>query len=370
MDRLGISEEMRDRIQFVIRNHLEMVRYANKFDLEDPEVIDSFANFIEGEQRLRFLYVHTYCDANATAPDLWNAHKEELHTQLFTNTLAVLEGKRARKDPSILKDAYRNIEINGVPKEEILNHLELVPIRYFSHSGKEEVTLHVEMVYRLFSNGSQSIHPVINWRNDVRRSLTIVDIVTKDRSGLFEKITGAFSIAGLNILGSRAITRKDGLAIDVFYVEGEKGGIVDDDKVKDLCETSIQSFLSGESSPDSLIYERRKKSDRSRLFSNDDKLGEKIPSRVDVYRDVALNRTIVEVRASDEIGLLHLIAKTISKCGFSILFARIATEQGIATDVFNIEPKDGIEEFSPSRFIDLREELSNALHKGKFYHEV
>ena len=68
MDRLGISDEMHDRILFVIRNHLEMTRYANKFDLEDPEVIDSFAQFIEGEQRLRFLYVHTFCDANATAP--------------------------------------------------------------------------------------------------------------------------------------------------------------------------------------------------------------------------------------------------------------------------------------------------------------
>ena len=90
MERLGISDEMHDRILFVIRNHLEMSRYANKFDLDDPEVIDSFAQFIEGEQRLRFLYVHTFCDANATAPDLWNDHKEELHTQLFVNTLNVL----------------------------------------------------------------------------------------------------------------------------------------------------------------------------------------------------------------------------------------------------------------------------------------
>ena len=79
-------------ILFVIRNHLEMVRFANKFDLEDPESIEVFAKFVEGEQRLRFL-LHTYCDANATAPDLWNAHKEELHTQLYTNTIAVLEGK-------------------------------------------------------------------------------------------------------------------------------------------------------------------------------------------------------------------------------------------------------------------------------------
>ena len=119
-----------------------------------------------------------------------------------------------------------------------------------------------------------------------------------------------------------------------------------------------------------MISEKRRKTDRSRLFSNEDKLGEKISSRVDVYRDVSLNRTIVEVRASDEIGLLHLIAKTISNCGFSILFARVATEQGIATDVFNIEAKDGSEEFTPSRFLVLREELSSALHEGKFYHEV
>ena len=55
LKRLGISEEMHDRILFVIRNHLEMVRFANKFDLEDPESIEVFAKFVEGEQRLRFM---------------------------------------------------------------------------------------------------------------------------------------------------------------------------------------------------------------------------------------------------------------------------------------------------------------------------
>ena len=370
MDRLGVSDEMRDRILFVIRNHLEMVRYANKFDLEDPEVIDSFAQFVEGEQRLRFLYVHTFCDANATAPDLWNSHKEELHTQLFTNTLSVLEGKRARKDPNTLKDAYKNLKVEGVSKEEVLEHLEKVPIRYFSHTGKEEVSLHVDMIHRYLASGTAAPVPVINWRNDLRRSLTVVDIVTRDRNSLFEKLTGAFSIAGLNILGARAVTRKDGLAIDVFYVEDKNGGVVDDIKMREHCETSIRSFLNDQASPDKLISEKRKKTDRTRRFSSEDKLGEKIPSQVDVYRDVSLNRTIVEVRAPDQVGLLHLIAKTISKCGFSIQFARIATEQGIATDIFNIEPLQTKEPFSPSRFLELREDLSTALHKGKFYHEV
>jgi len=369
MERLDIAHEMHDRILFVIRNHLEMVRYANKFDLEDPEVIDAFANFVEGEQRLRFLYVHTFCDANATAPDLWNAHKEELHTQLFNNTLSVLEGKRARKDPSILKDAFKNLTIEGIPQEELVQHLDLVPVRYFSHAGKEDVSRHVEMVSR-YKQNKHSTSPEISWRNDLRRSLTIVDIVTKDRGSLFEKIAGAFSVSELNILGARAITRKDGLAIDVFYVENEEGGVVDNQKTREICEAAMKSFLADESSPEEKITAKRKKFDLNRPFSNEEKLGEKIPPRVDVYKDLSLNRTIVEVRAADQTGLLHLIAKTISSCGLSIQFARIATEQGIATDIFNVEPKDSNQAFTPSQFLDLREKLSTSLNQAKYYHEV
>ena len=183
-----------------------------------------------------------FCDANATAPDLWNDHKEELHTQLFTNTLAVLEGKHARKDPSSLKDAYKDMKVKGVTKEEIHQHLEQVPVRYFSHTGKEEVALHVDMVHRFQQNESDSEIPIISWRNDLRRSLTIVDIVTRDRQGIFEKVSGAFAVTGINILGARAVTRKDGLAIDVFYVEDGNGGVVSDAKTRNRFEECIHSF--------------------------------------------------------------------------------------------------------------------------------
>ena len=58
-----------------------------------------------------------------------------------------------------------------------------------------------------------------------------------------------------------------------------------------------------------------------------------------MYRDINLGRIIVEVKAPDQVGLLHLLANTISKCGFNIEFARIATEQGIATDIFQYKLK-------------------------------
>lgn len=370
LKRLGISEEMHDRILFVIRNHLEMVRFANKFDLEDPEVIDVFAKFVEGEQRLRFLYAHTYCDANATAPDLWNSHKEELHTQLYSNTIAVLEGKRAPMDPESIKDSYMDLNIEGVTKADLRKHLDQVPMRYFSHSGREEVSIHVSMVNEFLNDNSSDNNSVINWRNDVRRTLTVIDIVTPDQVGLFEKITGAIAVSGLNILGARAVTRKDGLAIDAFYVEVENSGFVEDEETKNFCESSIRSFLAGKTSPEKKISDLRKKLDNNRLFSNQEKLGEQIPSQVDVYRDVNLGRTIVEVKAPDQVGLLHLLAKTISKCSFNIEFARIATEQGIATDIFHIgtDTKNG--KVDPTKFLELREMISEELSKEKYFHEV
>ena len=370
MQRLGISEEMHDRVLFVVRNHLEMVRFANKFDLDDPEVIDSFAAFVEGEQRLRFLYVHTYCDANGTAPDLWNSHKEELHTHLFNNTMKVLEGKRARKDPNELRDSFKNLEVPNVPKETILQHLELVPERYFSHTGREEVGLHIEMASKYDQQSRPLEKPVVSWRNDLRRTLTIVDVVVTDQPGLFEKITGALAITGLNILGARAITREDDLAIDVFYVEGENGGIVEDLSIRQSFENSLESFLVGKDCPIEQIAAHRKKSEKAKTFATSDKFGAKIPPQVDVYRDISLGRTIVEVRAADRVGLLHLIAKHIADAGFSIHFARIATEQSVATDVFNIEPLEKGTIPAPRTYLDLRESLGQALHEGKYYHEV
>ena len=370
LKRLGISEEMHDRILFVIKNHLEMVRFANKFDLESPESIDVFAKFVEGEQRLRFLYAHTYCDANATAPDLWNSHKEELHTQLYSNTISVLEGKRAPMDPEGIKNSYMDLAIEGITQKELREHLDQVPLRYFSHSGREEVALHVKMVNAYLGKSSTNNASEINWRNDVRRTLTVIDIVTPDQVGLFEKITGAIAVSGLNILGARAVTRNDGLAIDAFYVEVENSGFVEDEETKNSCESSIQSFLAGKSSPDKKISDLRKKLDGNRLFSNQEKLGKQIPSQVDVYRDINLGRTIVEVKAPDQVGLLHLLAKTISVCGFNIEFARIATEQGIATDIFHIGTKSKNDKMKPSKFLELREMISEELNDAKYFHEV
>ena len=51
------------------------------------------------------------------------------------------------------------------------------------------------------------------------------------------------------------------------------------------------------------------------------------PPSVDVYHELSLKQTIIEVQATDRIGLLYRISRLITKMGFDISFARIATER-------------------------------------------
>ena len=373
LERFAVPEEMRDRILFVVHHHLEMVRYFYKYDVEDPKVIDAFAAFVGSEQRLCYLYVHSYCDANGTSPDLWNAYKDELHHQLFTNTLRALRGRPVERDPATLRKAYANLEIGDLSIEQIADHLDHFPNRYFTHSGKEEVALHLSMTVRFRQESrEETVDPehlaVVEWRDDLRRSLTIVNVVTKDRPGLFEKVAGAFSIAGMNILGARAFTRSDEVAIDVFFVEKDDLALgANKTETRQVFESTLSDLLAGRNSPEPLIREHRRKLDGRTPLTPNDRLGATIAPNIDVYRDDVAGRTIVEIRAADRPGLLHLVAKNISDCGLDIAFARIATEHGVASDVFHVEPTTPEEAYSPTRYLDLRERLDRALTAG-YYH--
>ena len=82
---------------------------------------------------------------------------------------------------------------------------------------------------------------------------------------------------------------------------------------------------------------------------------------VNVYHELSLKRTIIEVQAPDSLGLLYRLSKIITAHDFDITFARIATENGIANDTFYIEgvERDGVIE--NENLLQLRQALSEAV---------
>ena len=372
--RLGVSPAETEIIVFLIKNHLIMARFWQRRDVDDPKTATAFAQLVPDADQLRFLYVHTFCDARGTAAGLWNSHKDTLHTNLFQATLDLLVHgeavavRHSQRQEMIHQELVAK-RIPGINAEEITAHFHLLPERYFIQTDPEEIALHIQMVNRLFTSiaGADSVgslKPIIDWRDDLNRSLTVVNVVTWDRAGLFYKLAGAFSVAGLSILGAKIITRNDHIAIDTFHViDPAKGGVVQSTKALETFARTVEDALvhNRDLFPDIVAQARKHAASQYFSGSNGESLRAAFPPTVEVYHEAAMQRIIVEIQARDEIGLLFRLAKTISDHGFDIVFARIGTEQGIAIDTFHLEGEAAATGEDSPRLAALREALSTVI---------
>ncbi len=278
LERLRVPPLEAELVLFVIKNHLAMARFWQKRDIDDPKTAAAFAELVGSAERLRSLYIHTFCDARATSADLWNSYKDALHTRLYRTTLERLE-HGAELDAS--NDAKKTMtqqeliakRMPGISEDEVAAHFNLLPDRYFINTDTPEVALHIQMVNRLLKsiNAADSVGtltPIIDWHDDLNRSYTVVNVVTWDRAGLFYKLAGAFSVAGLNILGAKIISRADHIAIDTFYVvDPARGGIVQNPKAQETFARTVEDALVHHRDLYPDIVAQAKKQNSSRLLT-------------------------------------------------------------------------------------------------------
>jgi [protein-PII] uridylyltransferase len=365
LTRLGYNAELGAKIIDIVEHHLDMARFWQRYDVEDPQTALSFAKVISDEETLRFLFVLTYCDARGTSEELWNGYKNMLHGQLFNATLSVLAGKRSIYSPDnmISKEQIRAI-LPEIPAEEIDAHYNVLPDRYFASSSADEVALHIRMVHELLhsiceaDDNLSTLTPVVRWHNDLSLSLTVVNVVTWDRAGLFYKLAGAFSVAGLSIVSSKAISRADHITVDTFYVCDATGGIVQNPRAQATVERCMKkALLRNEDLLPAIIEQEKKHAMNAWARTAGERIHAPVTPNVGIYHEMSLKHTIVEVQCPDRIGLLYSISKSIFDNGFDITFARIATERGVAMDTFYIEKIDS-RAGDAADILQLRENLS------------
>ncbi len=348
LDRLGIPAPHQEAILFVVEHHLAMSRFAQQHDVDDPESCQLFADFIGEPDLLRYLYVHTYCDTQGTAPDLWNSFKESLLDSLYNGTLRQLTGREGLVEVAgKLKDELRaqlaRRTLEGIPEEEVQAHFENLRPRYFLHTSVDEVERHLHLVHELLENlqtGSEdgALLPVIHWEDDLDRGFTIVSLATWDRPGLFYRLAGAFTLSGLNILGSKAFSRGDSITIDTFFVVEPGGGVASDQQVREkFAEEMRGTLLELKHMLYRIEAQEETPAQDGILQRAPERLEVPFPPKVEISREPTLGRTIVEVQAGDSLGLLYRLARAITHAGFDIAFARIATENSVALDTFHIE---------------------------------
>ncbi len=370
LERLQIDPDAAQIVTFIIKNHLIMARFWQRRDVDDPNTALAFAEAVNEADNLRYLYVHTYCDARGTAADLWNGYKDTLHTTLFRATLdrlihgAALESRNSERTQMKHQELISK-KIPGIGTDEVTAHFNLLPERYFIHTDTTEIALHIQMVNKLLhsitaADSVSSLKPVIDWKDDLNRSLTVVNVVTWDRAGLFYKLAGAFSVAGLNILGAKVISRTDHIAIDTFYVVDPGRGVVQNQASTETFAKTVEQALVAAKDlyPDIVAQAKKYSSSNYTPAPSGESIHSSFPPTVEVYHELSMQRTIVEIQAHDQIGLLYRLAKTIYDHGFDITFARIGTERGIAIDTFYIESANHEPTEDTGRLHALRDALA------------
>lgn len=144
---------------------------------------------------------------------------------------------------------------------------------------------------------------------------------------MFSVLAGVLSISGFDILGSKVLTRSDGVTINTFYLTGLYGGVFNNMRIRELFSRRVASALSDNRALDAEVAE---------MFYGVRGGARTNPFWSDVFLRRESGKTVLEVRGRDRAGLLYKIAGTVRDCGYDIVFARINTEAGWARDTFHI----------------------------------
>lgn len=363
--RLQLDGATTHSLRLVIENHLAMVQISQRRDLEDPAIIRGFASQIQSRENLDMLALHTFADSQGTSNQLWNGFKDSLLWSLYNKTRQVLEGATQfitaqQAQVTLLREEVTAMLPPTFAPDEIEAHFTTLPLRYFQIRSAREIMSEIVMAHRFMHlqlvEEDKALEPVVQWHNEPDRGYTAVQICTWDRAGLFAKIAGSLTAAGLNILSGQVFTRTDGIVLDTFYVTDAKTGTLPKKEEKDQFEKILGQVLNGETDLRALIAKLKPAKPIYKAFA-----GETIPTVITFDNTAAEKRTIIDIETEDRVGLLYVISQAFIDLGLDLALAKIVTEKGAAIDSFYVRYTRGWKIETPEQQREVEERIREAV---------
>jgi len=364
--RLGLDGSSTHTLRLVIEHHLLMASTSQRRDLDDPAVIRKFAKQVQNAETLNLLTLHTFVDSQATSEKLWNGFKDSLLWSIYHKTTEVMAGgtefvRAEEKQRELMMEEVQELMPPEISDEELHAHFGALLPRYFQIHSTREVLDDLELAHRFMrrqtSDEENPLTPVVNWSNQPDRACNAVKVCTWDRAGLFWKIAGSLSGAGLNILSAQIFTRSDGIVLDTFYVNDAKTGNLAGRDQRESFEEVINKALTGEEVDFRALIARQKIS--RPIYQA--YVGERMATRIGFDNESSDTRTVIEIETEDRVGLLYAISQQLSELDLDILAAKISTERGAAIDSFYVKELNGAKVSARERQEAIEHKLRHAI---------
>ena len=325
LDRMGVEPRARDLVRFMVEQHLLLPDTATRRDLSDENLVLDVAAAVGSPDRLAALYLLAKADAEATGPAAWTSWRQTLIHELVAKVEHVLErGEMGTEIAERLADRIDRIRsiLGDELGEEVERFLRRMPRAYLLAADLDRVARHhATIAPPVGAKDVRAVH-----FDGTRPGTYEVLVVARDRAGLLSWIAGSLALAGMSILTAHVFTTDDGVAVDIFEVEGVWEPDVPERRWREF-RGMLRRAVDGSISLERRVDEKRRWYPAPRVPT---------PVTVTVDNDASDFSTVIEVGAPDRLGLLYDITRTFAELDIDVHLAKVATYEGRVIDSFYV----------------------------------
>jgi [protein-PII] uridylyltransferase len=313
--RMGVGPETAEEVAALVRHHLLLVDTATRRDLDDPTVIAGVVATLGSPGRVHLLHLLTVADGLATGPAAWSQWKATLVGDLARRVADAMErgAPPAPGDPADLADRIEAARPALAGRTAQL--LATLPASYPLSVEPEELADELELLAD--PPGPGAVRHRVEGAGDGH---AVVTVCAADRPGTLARTTGVLALHRVSVLRAQAWSTSDGLALQRFAV------LAPASLRWAWLEADLEAAWAGRLAVEARL-ERK---------ARDYRPSSPVQPDVRILPDVSEHSTVVEVRASDALGLLHAIAAALGDLDLDVRVAKIDTLGDRVVDVFYV----------------------------------
>ena len=362
--RFGFDVEATETVAWLIEHHLLMSDTAFRYDLNDSETINAFAVKVQSPERLNLLLVLTVADIRAVGSNVWNGWKAALIRTLYARTMAALRGENMDAElGQIVASAKANLHTalaRDWSQAASHDHIDMFYDSYWMAFDTDSHRRHGDM----FKAHLQSKSPLsISLTPDSQRNATELVIIMDDDAGSFSRIAGGIAALGINIVDARITSRKDGLTLDVLWIQDKDKQAIADKQIFETIRKQLDKALKG-TIDIAAATERRNRQTPARIRRI------AAPARVLINNNASKTHTVLEINGKDAPGLVYKITRCIAELGLQIQMASVSTYGDRVVDVFYVKDGFGLKITNEARLEKISKELYQVLCESDPANEV
>ncbi|WP_417655874.1 [protein-PII] uridylyltransferase [Pseudidiomarina aestuarii] len=353
----GLPEHATELVAWLVRQHLFMSVTAQKRDIHDPEVVREFAETVQTQERLNYLYCLTVADIRATNSTLWNNWKATLLENLYHATAAYFARAAQTDTPSAAREMRQRIHEHQAHAMALLlsagydaTTIELLWGRftadYFLRHRPEQIAWHTQYIARVESDEQL---PLILVGDESNQGTTELFVYHHEQDYLFAAIAAVLEGQNLSIHDAQILATRDGYVMDTFVMLQQNGQPLTDARHIESLKQQLHDVLRSRQPVPSV---QRRLPRRLRSFT--------VTTKIEFVPTKNKHRTAFELVALDRPGLVARVARVLQRLDLNILTAKISTVGEQAEDLFIVTTRRH-EALDAEQQNELRQQIIAAL---------